>query len=763
MRPLGTGPVHQKSRRPVTLAIATLFALSPLVVQAEEGETKLKEMTVSSDADKPIQERTELGKLTEHTPISGAVIDKEEMEHLSVVNALLEIGKRVPGISMVRNMRIPAGGKNYTENRVDGLRVSQTSNTSLLDEVDAAAVERLEIITGPGSALYGSGALGGTLSVSTRQPTQEFEAKMSQEVGSWGLKRTQGGVSGSLADGKVGVLLTGSWMDNGGWRKNRATPAAQDAAAEHKEGAGVKVLFRLSDTTNLTVGQDYVSYDYRAPGPIPLNATEAAKIQKNPSINGVSMRSVTFDSDWQQVMPGTYGRTINDYEMTSLRLQQLVGEKGEFTITAAQRANDTIAYGTSSSVICGDVTAPCVTYNATPASTNTLKPSREVARSVRPLYRQDFDFAKMSAYLGWESIDISTESATYNNGFTAREGQQGMWRQGTMTATGQGSRTREKDSTPFYHVEFSPTDRLRLHVGQRFDKITYTTDDRTASNRDGEKTFKAAIWKTGLTYDLNRDHLIWASFAETFNAPGVSTLLDTSTKGTANNTIGAVLDPERSKTHELGFRGTFRDAGVHYDATLYTTTNRGFIVSRDCSLAERTAYNLGATCNIQENAGQLTAQGLESVVTWAATNWLDLGTTYTNSIVRYDRYVTKAGDYSGHSYAWTPRVRVNFRIAYKPAPGWKIELEKDHISSYFYDDANTVQYARPDIYSLRTSFRDKKWSFWLHAINLTNAKYMSRFGTSSINGYTVFSAVAAQGSAGSYTPLTLRAGVSYSF
>lgn len=732
--------------------------------QAQERE--LATMKVSAEHEKPVQQRTELGKLTESTPISGAVVSREEMEHLNVVNSLLELGKRVPGISMVRNMRIPAGGKNYTENRVDGLRVSQTANTSILDEVDGTNIERFEMVTGPGSALYGSGALGGTLSVFTREPTHDPEAKLSQELGSWGLKRTQGSASGSFADGKIGLLLDGSWMDYDGWRTNKAALAQKDSAAEKKNGAAVKALLRPTDTTKVTVSYNYVKYDYRAPGAIPLNATESAKIPKNPSINGVDIRSVNFDGDWQQSMPGTYSRTIHDYDMTFMRLQQMVGDKGEFSVAMGQRIDDYVSYGSSggsSGVICDNATVMCSTYNKTPNSTNTLKPGREVARSARPLYRHDFEFAKTSAYLGVEFIDIKTESATYNNSYSALDGQSGAWSQGDMTSTGQGSATRERDSTPFFHVEFNPIEHLRLHVGRRFDKITYSTDDRTDKNKDVEKTFKSAVWKTGLTYDWSRDHLVWAAYSETFNAPTVTTLLDTSPTGTSGNTLGADLDPERSKTYELGFRGKAQDAALHYDVTLFKTTNRGFIVGRDCTDQESTAYNLGASCTINENAGQLTAQGLESMASWAVTNWLDLGATYTYSDVHYDKYVTKAADLSNHSYAWVPEHRVNLRIAVMPAPGWKVELEGDHISKYFYSDANTETYSRPDIYSLRASYRDKKWSFWLHAINLTNAKYMSRFSSSAINGYTVFTATAGQGGSGSYTPLTLRAGVSYKF
>lgn len=761
--------------RPIALFLA--FPAATVFGQ----EVKLPEMTIASDAEVPVQQRTELGRLTEYTPISGAVVEREELDHLNLVNNLLEIGKRVPSISMVRNMRIPDGGKNYTENRVDGMRVSSTSNTSLLDEVDGSMIDRFEVITGPGSALYGSGALGGTLSVFTRLPPRDFEAKLSQEVGSWDFQRTTGYVGTTVADGRFGFLINASTMDNDGWRKNM-TSGNSDAAAEHKDGLAFRALIRATDSTRITIGADRLKYDFQLAGAIPLNATEAAKL-KNASINGTNLRSVYWNNDWQETVPGTSGRTIDEYETYTASLQQLIGARGEFSLGFSQRTDDGMGGGAggsggSRSVICDDPTTAaggvpaagktvvCKTYNTgSSAVTNIVKKSDVTVRSTQPMYRHEFDLAKSTLYVGMELIDVETDSTTHNNIYTAAQAQTGMWGIGTMTATGQGSVTKEKNETPFLHYEFSPLDKLRLHLGKRFDKITYATDDRTTANKDTEKTYKKDVWKTGLTYELARNHVLWGSLAETFNAPSSSTLLDTAAKGTAGNTIGDTsLKPEEALTKEIGFRGLFEKLGLRYDIALYHTYNEGFIVSRACTAAEAAALNLGAACNINENAGALTAKGLESMFSWAATNWLDVGLTYTNARAYYNDYKTKTEDYSGNSYQAMPKQRINLRLGFKPAPGWLVELEADHMSSYFYDTANTGTYKRPDLYSLRASYRSKDWSFWLHAINLTDERYVTRVSTSTIAGVSnVLAASAGQGNSGSYTPLTLRAGIAYKF
>lgn len=752
--------------KPSLLAMAVTSALAALhthAVIAQENEQVLSPVRSVADRENDVQARTELGTLTKATPIAGAVLKKEELEELQLVNNLLELGKRVPGISMVRNMRIPDGGKNYTENRIDGLRVSRTSNSSLLDEVSPSNIERLEVITGPGSALYGSGAIGGTLSVFSRQPPKSFEAKVSQEVGSWDFLRTQGYIGTSSEDGRWGFMLNGSMMENGGWRKY-ATGTAGNAAAEKKDGQALKVMFRPTDSTKITLGADRVHYDFRLAGAIPLDAAEAAKL-KNASINGVSLRSVYWAKDWRYVIPGTYGQSINDYETYTANLQQAIGERGEFSVAFGQRTNNGLGYGAGGSggqnnIICDNVTVTCATYNANGTVTNNLNKSHEVVSSMRPMYRHEFDFAKTTVYAGTEIVDITTDSKTYRNSYNASQGQSGMWGVGALSSA--GSLTTEKHNTPFYNVEFSPIEKLRFHVGQRFDNITYAADDRTAANRDTNKTYSADVWKTGLTYDLNKDHLVWAGWAQTFNAPAASTLLPTGTFGTAGYTPASNLEPEKGETRQIGFRGYFPEWSLAYDITGYHSQNKGFNVARDCTDAEKTQFNNGAACTLNENAGSLAAKGIESMFRWDANRWLDFGMTYTSAQAYYESYKTKTADYSGNSYQAMPWKRVNFRVGVKPLAGLRVELEMDYMSSYFYNVANTGSGERPNLFNLRANYKaNKNWTFWVHAINLTDQKYYTRLSGGTATTPTTTSA--GQGNAGSYAPLTLRTGIAYTF
>lgn len=77
-------------------------------------------------------------------------------------------------------------------------------------------IERIEVIRGPASVLYGSDALGGVLNIITRQPT--FEEAWDYTFGARGRfesssMRKEGGIFGEVSSEHFGALVTGSYAD----------------------------------------------------------------------------------------------------------------------------------------------------------------------------------------------------------------------------------------------------------------------------------------------------------------------------------------------------------------------------------------------------------------------------------------------------------------------------------------------------------------------------------------------------------------------
>ncbi|AWN37535.1 TonB-dependent siderophore receptor [Methylobacterium radiodurans] len=80
---------------------------------------------------------------------------------------------------------------------IDGVLLSQ-ANTFNTTQRDLADVERIEVLKGPASVLYGRGDPGGLVNIVTRRPTLEPSGDLTLQGGSFGFARLQGSVSSAL-------------------------------------------------------------------------------------------------------------------------------------------------------------------------------------------------------------------------------------------------------------------------------------------------------------------------------------------------------------------------------------------------------------------------------------------------------------------------------------------------------------------------------------------------------------------------------------
>jgi vitamin B12 transporter len=115
--------------------------------------------------------------------------------------------RMVPGIDIRRSgsfgkttsISIRGANPNQVQVLVDGVRVkSSTTGQAELSDLSPDLIDRIEVIRGPQSTLYGADAIGGVVNIITRRGQGSPTAWVTQEVGNYDTLRSTAGVSGSL-------------------------------------------------------------------------------------------------------------------------------------------------------------------------------------------------------------------------------------------------------------------------------------------------------------------------------------------------------------------------------------------------------------------------------------------------------------------------------------------------------------------------------------------------------------------------------------
>jgi vitamin B12 transporter len=139
------------------------------------------------------------------TVITASDIENQQLR--TVPDALAT----VPGLNVVQtggpggqtSVFIRGTNSNHVKVLIDGIDVSDPSNPNGsfdFGQLLTGDIERIEILRGPQSGLYGSDALGGVISITTKSGNGPPKVTLSTEGGSFGTTNERAGLSGSQAD-----------------------------------------------------------------------------------------------------------------------------------------------------------------------------------------------------------------------------------------------------------------------------------------------------------------------------------------------------------------------------------------------------------------------------------------------------------------------------------------------------------------------------------------------------------------------------------
>ncbi len=142
---------------------------------------------------------------TDKVGTSVTVVSRDEIEARHATS-MIELLRSLPGLAAVQNggpgraasAFLRGANSSHTLVLVDGTRVnSLTSGAYDFADLVPEQVERIEIVRGPQSSLYGSEAIGGVINVVTRRGRAGAPATLSVEAGPYASHRLQGSAAGA--------------------------------------------------------------------------------------------------------------------------------------------------------------------------------------------------------------------------------------------------------------------------------------------------------------------------------------------------------------------------------------------------------------------------------------------------------------------------------------------------------------------------------------------------------------------------------------
>ena len=177
-------------------AIAMVACCQVAPAAAEEGVERLPEVVVSASR-VPLPAK-EIGSAV-------TVITAEDLERKQVRSGS-DVLREVPGVAVSRSgavgaftqVRIRGAEGNQTLVIIDGVEVNDPSGGSEFDfgNLLAADIERIEVLRGPQSALYGSDAIGGVINIITKKGRGPVTGRVSLEGGSFRTGQASASVRG---------------------------------------------------------------------------------------------------------------------------------------------------------------------------------------------------------------------------------------------------------------------------------------------------------------------------------------------------------------------------------------------------------------------------------------------------------------------------------------------------------------------------------------------------------------------------------------
>jgi iron complex outermembrane receptor protein len=254
-----------------TIHYLLAFALClpiPIIAQSETGN---EDKSVGEAVVTGTREKTDM----RHLPMTVTVVGREELTQGHRPSTLPTLSELVPGLFVTSrgvlgygvsggaaggiNLRGVSGGAGQLLVLIDGHPQYQgIYGHPISDSYQTMLAERVEVVHGPASVLYGSNAMGGVINIVTRKPaTENCETNVCLGMGSYGTLQTEAG----------NQIRTGKFSSTVGAQYNRSDNHRSRMGFE-QYGGHVKLGYDLNKNWNTSLDANVTHFNASQPGAV---------------------------------------------------------------------------------------------------------------------------------------------------------------------------------------------------------------------------------------------------------------------------------------------------------------------------------------------------------------------------------------------------------------------------------------------------------------------------------------------------------------
>ncbi|MGJ7489355.1 TonB-dependent siderophore receptor [Variovorax sp. ZT4R33] len=610
------------------------------------------------------------------------VIEGEELDDLRATSPNLGamLAKSVPGMSDSSRNLTDFGqtlrGRNVLV-LVDGIPLNTNRDASRnLVNVEPSRIERIEVLRGS-NAIYGSGATGGIVSVTTRpvsgepvvQTTIGVDASLSHlsRDGLGGQIQQYMSGRGEVIDYEVDLSArrVGSSYDGHG---DRIAPDASqgDLFDSNTFSIGGKLGLRIDADQRLQFSASY------------LRAHQQSSYASDPSVNRAPLGSVAA-----RAIKGLVLDEQNQVENTMLSAsyehKNLYGSSVSAMLYGRDNFTRFAPSDSRSNPNRGGNVDQVMQNNKVVGGRLTVDTPLGGGGDSRVVWGTDFIRERSNM-----PIDVFNPTLyDASGGLVFRRIGQQIYMPWTQT----------QSAGAFAQLQHRLSDRWSAEAGLRYEKAQASFDDfqplsqsrlaRPAIVRGGEVSYDALLYNAGVSFKPVKGHEFYGSFSQGFDLPDVG--LQLRNAGARFDINASDLEPVKTDNYELGWRGSFGN----------TATSLAIFHSRS---------DLGAVQSFNNGLRLLRTRerinGLEATVDHYGREWSSGGTftwmqgRETPQDAVHDQIMT------GYRI---PPLKITGYVQYKPSERWSMRTQLTWFGARDYRLADgRTQFARADVRSYYT-------------------------------------------------------------